>query len=87
MVNKTNKVKFPLSTEKSLRLLESENKLVFVVSRKATRAEIKAEIETTFKVKVKKVNLMVSPKGVRKVYVALSEDSPALDVATQLGMM
>jgi ribosomal protein uL23 len=80
-------VKYPLSTEKSLRLLESENKLVFVVDKKATRAEIKANIEEAFKVKVLNVNIMVSPRGLRKAYVALSEDTPALDIATQLGMM
>ena len=32
-------LKYPLSTEKVLRLMESENKLVFVVDRKAKKSE------------------------------------------------
>ena len=33
-------VKYPLSTEKSIRLMESENKLIFVVDNKAKKEEI-----------------------------------------------
>ena len=80
-------IKYPLSTEKSLRLMESENKIVFVVDKTATKKTTIKEIEELFKVKVLKVNFMVSPKGVKKAYVTLSPDNPALDVATQLGMM
>ena len=32
-------IKCPLSTEKSIRLMESENKLIFVVNKKATKKE------------------------------------------------
>jgi len=34
-------IKYPLSTEKSIRLMESDNKLVFVVSKKASKAQIR----------------------------------------------
>ena len=34
-------LKHPLATEKSIRLMESENKLVFVVNKKATKQDIK----------------------------------------------
>jgi len=30
-------IKYPLATEKSIRLMESENKLIFVVDRRATK--------------------------------------------------
>ncbi len=80
-------IKYPLSTEKSIRLMESENKLIFVVDNKAKKAEIKAAIEELFKVKVDKVNTLVNNKGVKKAYVKFAMDTPAIDIATQLGLM
>ncbi len=38
-------IKYPLATEKSIRLMESENKLIFVVDKKATKSDIKKAIE------------------------------------------
>ena len=48
-------VKYPLSTEKSIRLMESENKLVFVVDKDADKMEIKKAIEEMFSVNVEDV--------------------------------
>ena len=76
----------PLSTEKSLRLMESENKLVFVVERTAKKQEIKEAIEKTFSAKVENVNTLI--KGNKKrAYVTFSLDTPASDIATNLGLM
>lgn len=80
-------IKYPLSTEKSIRLMESENKLIFVVDLRARKPEIKEAIEKTFKVKVEKVNTLITPKGEKRAYVRLSPDTPALDIATDLGLM
>ncbi len=80
-------IKYPLSTEKSIRLMESENKLVFVVDNKATKTEIKAAIEELFKAKVNKVNTLVDNKCVKKAYVKFAMDTPAIDIATKLGLM
>lgn len=80
-------LKHPLSTEKSIRLLESENKLVFVVHPKATRNQIKSAIEDLFKVKVLKVNTLTTSKGEKRAYIKLSPENPAIDVATDLGLM
>jgi large subunit ribosomal protein L23 len=80
-------IKYPLSTEKSIRLMEAENKLIFVVDMKSRKPEIKEAIEKTFKVKVVKVTTLITPKGQKRAYVRLSPDTPALDVATDLGLM
>ena len=80
-------IKYPLSTEKSIRLMESENKLIFVVDRRAKKQEIKTAMEKMFKVKVIKVNTLNSPDGLKKAYIKLDESTPAIDVATQLGLM
>jgi len=42
----------PVTTEKIVRQIELENKIAFVVNRKATKKEIKEEIEATFSSKV-----------------------------------
>lgn len=78
---------YPLANEKAVRLIESENKLIFMVERTADKKDIKKAVQTSFNVKVKKVNTLITPAGKKKAYVTLSKDTPALDVATQLGMM
>ena len=80
-------IKYPLSTEKAIRLMESENKLVFVVDKKANKSEIKDAIEKTFKVKIEKVNTLITPGGEKRAYVRLSSETPALDISTDLGLM
>jgi ribosomal protein uL23 len=80
-------IKYPLATEKSIRMMETENKLVFIADRKATRQEIKKDIESAFKVKITKINTAIDAKGRKKVYVQLSPETPAIDIATDLGLI
>ncbi|HZX44529.1 MAG TPA: 50S ribosomal protein L23 [Candidatus Nanoarchaeia archaeon] len=82
-----NVIKNPLSTEKAIRLMESENKLLFVIDRKATKKDVKEAIENMFKAKVVAVNTLVGPDGVKRAYVKFSAETPAIDIATQLGLM
>ncbi len=76
----------PLSTEKSLRLMESENTLIFVVQRTATKSEIKVAIEKMFNAKVMKVNTLIRDNK-KRAYVSFSAETPAIDIATNLGLM
>ncbi len=80
-------IKYPLATEKSIRLMESENKLVFVVDRRATKPEIKNAIETMFKAKVTNVNTLNSVTGEKRAYITFAKETPAIDIATSLGIM
>ena len=77
----------PLSTEKAIKMMESENKLVFVVHKNATKAEIKSAFKEMFKVDVVSVNTQVTPAGEKRAYIKISPDKPAIDIATQLGLM
>ena len=79
-------IKYPLSTEKTIRLMEAENKLVFVVDSKATKKDIKKAVEETFKTKVDAVNTLIL-KGRKKAYITFNKQTPAIDIATQLGLM
>ena len=80
-------IKYPLSTEKSIRLMESENRLAFVVDKAAKKTDIKNAVQEIFKAKVVKVNTYVDAKGRKKAYVKFSDDTPAIDIATQMGLM
>ena len=77
---------YPLSTEKSVKLMESENKITFIVNKKATKQEIKKATEEMFKIKVLKVNTLIQ-KGMKKAYIKLSLETPAMDIATRLGII
>ena len=66
--------------------MEAENKLVFIVDKKATKQDVKEALEKTFKAKVVSVNTLIH-KAKKRAYVKFSADNPAIDIATQLGMM
>ncbi|HII17305.1 TPA: 50S ribosomal protein L23 [Candidatus Woesearchaeota archaeon] len=80
-------IKFPISTEKTIRAIEAENTLVFVVDKKARKQEIREAIESLFKVKIVSVNTAIGPDGKKRAYVRFSDDTPAIDVATQFGLL
>ena len=79
-------IKYPLSTEKSIRLMESQNQLIFVVDMKADKQMVKKAIEDMLKAKVDNVKTYVQ-NGEKRAYVKFSKESPAIDIATQLGLM
>ena len=80
-------VKYPHLSEKSISNIETQNKIVFIVKRTATRTDIKNTVESMFDVKVDKVSMMTTAKGHKKAYVRLKPEYSALDIATRLGMM
>jgi ribosomal protein uL23 len=76
----------PDVTEKSMKLLEAENKLVFVVSLRSNKQDIRNAVETLYEVKVADINTLVNPKGIKKAYVRLSPDFKAEEIATRVGI-
>ena len=80
-------VKFPHLAEKSMNMVEMENKLVFVVDKKARREDIKKAVETEFGVTVENVNIVITTKGMKKAFIKLSEKDLASDIATRMGML
>lgn len=80
-------IKHVLSTEKSIRLMELENNLIFVVNNKATKKEIKKAIEEMFRVQVDSVRTFVTPNSEKRAYVKFSQKNPAIDIATQMGII
>jgi large subunit ribosomal protein L23 len=80
-------IEYPLITEKSVGLIEKENKLVFVVDKSATKHDIKKAVEELYGVKVAAVNTMISMKGRKKAYVKLKPEFKASDIATKLKVL
>ena len=80
-------IEYPLITEKSVGLIEKENKLVFVVDKSATKHDIKKAVEELYGVKVATVNTMISMKGRKKAYVKLKPEYKASDIATKLKVL
>lgn len=66
----------PLLTEKSTRLREEHNQVVFVVSPRANKSEVKKAVEDALKVKVESVN-MVSVRGKAKRLGRFEGKTPA----------
>ena len=76
----------PLITEKTFDIIERENKLVFIVNKKANKNQIKQAIEKIHNVKVIKVNTIITPKGEKKALIKLHPNYSAQDIAIDLGI-
>jgi large subunit ribosomal protein L23 len=80
-------LKYAYMTEKSIGLIEKENKIVFIVGKKASKEEIKEAFEKVFEVKIEKVNTEMTMKGEKKAYIKLKPEFKAADVAVKLGIV
>ena len=76
----------PMMTEKAVRMIETENKIVFMVVRKATKEEIKKEFESAFESKIKSINMHIR-KNQKIAFIKLKEENAALNISTKLGVM
>jgi len=86
-MNPEDVISYPMMTEVVSRLIESENKLVFIVNIKATKLDVKKAVEQLYQVKVKDVNIANSIKGEKKAFVRLQPEYSATDVAIKLGLL
>jgi len=80
-------LRYPYMTEKSVAVIEKENKIVFVVARKANKKQIKEAFEKVFEVKVDKINTEITLKGEKKAFIKLKPEFKAGDVAVKLGIV
>ncbi|HID17193.1 TPA: 50S ribosomal protein L23 [Candidatus Bathyarchaeota archaeon] len=78
---------YPLVTEDSVTLIETENKLTFIVDINAEKPDIKRAVEELYEVKVEKVNTCVTQDGKKKAYVKLKPEFKAVDLAIKLGIL
>jgi large subunit ribosomal protein L23 len=76
----------PVTSEKAVMLVEKDNVLTFLVSMKYSKDEIKKQFEEVFDVKVKSVRTLIRDNK-KIVYIQLNKDSPAIDLATKIGII
>ncbi len=86
-MNSHDVIRYPVMTEVASRIIETENKLVFVVDRRANKADVKRAVEELYEVVVSRVNVVITPKGEKKAFVTLHPDYKAVDVAIKLGIL
>jgi large subunit ribosomal protein L23 len=75
----------PFVAEKSLTLMDRENKLQFIVKRDATKEEIKRSIEDIYDVRVEAVNTMITKHG-KKATVKLKPEYSAEELGMRIGI-
>ena len=76
----------PIVTEKAVMMIESQNVLTFQTEKENSKEEIKKEIESLFGIKIQSIRVFI--RGNKKyAYVKLKSESPAIDVATKLGII
>jgi len=78
---------YPLVTEKAVNMIESENKITFVVSDNSGKNEVKKVVEEAYGVKVKKINIVRDMRGRKKAIVKLDKKFKASELATKLGVL
>ncbi|MFH1544543.1 MAG: 50S ribosomal protein L23 [archaeon] len=80
-------VLYPLISEKAVNMIEAENKICFIVNKKATKKEIKESVERLYKAKVDSVRVIKDMKGRKKAIVKISKGFKAGDIAIKLGVL
>ena len=80
-------IKFVVMTEKAIQLIESQNKLVFVVDRNAEKKDIKKAVENAFSANVSNVQTMIDQLGRKKAFVRFAKAGEAGEIAIKLGIL
>ncbi len=80
-------IKYPTMTERSVYMIENENKLVFIVHRDATKRDISRAVKELYNVETKEINTLIDRQGEKKAFVKLKEGFSASEVAIKLGIL
>jgi large subunit ribosomal protein L23 len=72
-------------TEKSMDEMERQNKLEFVVDRRANRADIRKAVEATYQCKVEKITVKIVRAG-KIATVRLTKEFSAEDIGGRAGV-
>lgn len=78
---------YVLMTEKSVQLIESQNKLVFVINKKFSKKDVKDAAENAFQTKVNSVRVLHDQKGRKKAFIKFDKEGIAGDIAIRLGII
>lgn len=77
---------YPFITEKAMGHLEN-NKLQIISDFRASKVQIKKEMEKLYGYKVLSVNTMTTMKGKKKAIITFEDKEAANEIATRLGLV
>ena len=77
----------PIISDKNMTGMEKKNTLTFIVAPKANKATIRSAFKRRFGLKVRKVNTLHTPKGLKKAFIRLGNDAKALELASKIGII
>ena len=80
-------LKYPLVTEKAVNMIETENKIIFIVGANETKQTVKRAVENLYKVKVNAVNIIKDMQSRKRAIVGIDRKFRASDIATKLGVI
>lgn len=75
----------PIVTEKTMRLMDENNCLEFLVRRTASKGEVKASVEQLFSCEVATVNTRITKDGKRAI-VKFGGETNAEDIGMRIGV-
>jgi len=80
-------IMYPTMTERSVYMIENENKLIFIVNREADKKDIAKAIKELYEVEAKEINTLIDRKGKKKAFIKLKEGFSASELAIKLGIL
>ena len=80
-------LQFVLMTEKAVRMVELQNKLVFMVEKRTNKKKIRQAVEAAFNSPVAGVQTMFDETGRKKAFVKFRNAGAAGDIAVRLGII
>jgi len=86
-MNPNDVIFYPLMTESASLMVERDNKLIFIVNKKAGKSDVKRAVEELYEVKVERITVQTTPQGLKKAFVKLHPEFKASDVAIKLGIL
>jgi large subunit ribosomal protein L23 len=80
-------IMYPTMTERSVYMIENENKLVFIVHKDATKDDVAKAVKELYDVEAKSVRTLIDRQGLKKAFVKLREGYNASEIAIKLGIL
>ena len=70
-----------------MKMIERENKMVFVVSPSSSSQDVAKEFEKMFKVKVERVNTLRKNNGLKIAFIKVAKEYSAGDISVKLRIL
>jgi large subunit ribosomal protein L23 len=78
---------YPIMGEKATMLREKENTLTFIVSKKASKKDVKEAAEKMLNVTVEDVRVINTTDGLKKAHLRLDKKHSADEIASHMGVL